>query len=307
MNTTKNLFFNLTSRCNLRCAKCWRYSVLGKGQDVDSDVLDSFFENFKNYKGHVILGCGENLISSQLNSYVKWVNDNDIRTTILTTALCFNKFFDRPDFFSQNITWGVTLDGFYQDEVKSIQLGINIKRVKINLREVKERYPQSKFYLNYTHTTLNLESTPELLEFANEIGIRKVYLTHLKLFEGLDDSQTKDLRIDTQSSRYLDIIEQATAYAQKHNIEFDAPLSQRTKNCFGANSPLSPIIDVNGDISFCYGRGNKTIGNILQENGPQCWREHFKKMEKEDSIRQDWCNKCHANITSERGYYLIPS
>jgi len=307
MINTNRIFLSLTTRCNIKCAKCWRFNVFGKGRDIRKDVLKKFMNLFKNYKGRIIIGSGENLISNAIDEYIKWCIENNIKTTILTTGLLFNRFFQKEYFFESNIKWGVTLDGFYNFEIKNLQLGIDVEKVKKNLHFIKKKYPNSSFYINITHTKNNLHSTLKIIQFAYELGIKEVYITQLKLFEGLNDTYTKNQVIDINSKEFISIMKEAYELSKKFNIKLYAPLFSNKKNCFKENiNDISPSIHTNGNIIFCYGRDGKPIGNILDDNGFYIWREFLNNLSNNPFYQEQWCNLCNAGITSERGYYYIP-
>ncbi|HHQ4624437.1 TPA: radical SAM protein [Aeromonas veronii] len=301
------VFLNLTTRCNLKCAKCWRSQVWGKGQDIERDVLDKFMDSFSNYKGRIIVGSGENLICQHLEDFIDWVNENEIDATILTTALKFDKFLDKEKFFTKNIQWGVTMDGYLQHQVIPIQKGMNIERVKKNLEIIKGKYKNANFYINYTHTKLNLEDTIHLIDFASSLNINKFYITQLKLFEGLDDSITKEIKNNFDCDEFKKVMSNAEDVAKKKGIYLYAPLTQRERKCFDCkDKKFSQIIDVNGDISFCYGRDDEIIGNILDDNGERIWDVHLNKLLSNPEKQKKWCSLCHATKTNENGYFYIP-
>lgn len=307
MLNSRRVFLNLTTRCNLKCAKCWRSQVWGKGQDIDKNVLGKFFTVFATYTGKVIIGSGENLICRSLADYIDWAIEHNVKTTILTTALKFDAVIDNEKYFHPVIQWGVTMDGFQDSQIASIQKGMRIDRVKNNLRRIKSRYPEANFYINYTHTKLNLQDTVPLINFAGELGIKSVYITQLKLFAGLDDSLTKPLVNDINNEAFKTVMKQAEETAQSKGISFYAPFSQKTKACFDSHQDmLSPIIDVNGDISFCYGRDDRIIGNLLDDDGDIVWRQHLNKLNSDPEVQRTWCSECFAAKTNDEGYFFIP-
>ncbi|MCG3667855.1 hypothetical protein L5F24_07545 [Aliarcobacter butzleri] len=306
MKNANNVFLSLTTRCNIRCEKCWRFDIFGNGHDAKDEVLEKFFELFYNYKGRVIIGSGENLISKGIEKYINWATLNSIKTTILTNGLVFNKFFEKPKFFSQNIKWGLTMDGFYNQEINNLQTGLDIEKVKSNIVEIKKRYPNSSFYINITHTKNNLKSTLKFIEFANSVNIKEVYFTQLKLFEGLDDTYTKDQVNDFKSKEFIEKMKQAKILAKKLNIYLYAPLKPIAKDCFADIKSISPIIHGNGNIIFCYGKDGDIIGNILNNNGNIAWRQHLDKLSNSIFEKNKWCEHCNTSDVSERGYYYIP-
>lgn len=306
MKNANSVFFSLTTRCNIRCEKCWRFDVLGNGKDVKEEVLYKFFKLFDGYKGKVIIGSGENLISKGLEKYINWAVSNNIKTTILTNGLIFNKFFEKSVFFTKNITWGLTMDGFYNHEIKNLQIGMDIERVKGNILEIKRRYPKASFYLNITHTKNNLESTQKFIKFANSVNIKQIYITQLKLFEGLDDTYTKDQVNDFTSKEFIKEMKQASILAKKFDIYLYAPLKPHQKNCFENIKSISPIIHGNGNIIFCYGKDGEVIGNILNDDGDIIWKKHLDKLLDSELEKDKWCKECNVSEVSERGYYYIP-
>jgi len=304
MKNTNSIFLSLTTKCNIRCGKCWRFDVFGNGKDISNKVLNKFMELFSDYKGKVIIGSGENLVSKSIEEYINWSVKNQIKTTILTNGLIFDKFIDKPNFFDKSITWGLTMDGFINDEIKKLQIGMDVERVKQNIITIKNKYPTASFYLNITHTKNNLDSTLDFINFAHKINIDQVYITQLKLFEGLDDSITKDQVNDIESSRFLKVMNDAEILAKQLNIKFFAPLKSQQRDCFNNITTLSPIIHGNGNIIFCYGRDGKAIGNILTDE--EAWRKHLNYLLQSDIKREEWCSKCDITECSDRGYYYIP-
>ncbi|MGG5415639.1 radical SAM protein [Edwardsiella tarda] len=305
MINSKNIFLNLTTRCNLKCAKCWRSQSWGKGDDISPLVLSKFKDVFHNFSGNVIIGSGENLIAKYLDEYILWAVNNNIKTTILTTGLKFDKFFLQANYFNPIIKWGVTLDGFRQEQVKDIQKGMIIERVKKNLFEIKSRYPKSNFYLNVTHTRKNLIDTSSFVELANSLKINELYFTQLKLFDGLDDSKTKNLVNNIDDPLFIMEINKAKKLSEQYGIKLYAPLSQKTRLCFNKErkQSFSPIIDINGDISFCYGRNDITVGNLI--TNPDGWRSHLDYLNSEEANQNNWCSQCHACKKNDDGYFFI--
>jgi len=307
MVNTKRIFLSLTTRCNIKCAKCWRFNVFGAGRDISKEVLDKFMKEFKNYEGTIIVGSGENLISRYIEDYIKWCVDNNIKTTILTTGMMFDKFYNNDYFFKPNITWGVTFDGFSNKEIKNLQLGMDVEKVKRNLVSIRKRYPESSFYINITHMKNNLYSTKDIIKFAHELGIYKVYITQLKLFEGLDDTYTKEQVNDFDSKEFKSVMKEVYDLSEKLGVKLYAPLSSKKMDCFNDDiNNISPSIHTNGNIIFCYGRDGHVIGNILDKNGMQVWRNLLNKLKNNKEEQKKWCNLCNAGATSERGYYYIP-
>jgi len=307
MLDSKVVFISLTTRCNIRCAKCWRFDVFGSGRDVKDDVLEKIMEIFAYYKGKIIVGSGENLISKSLKKYIDWCVTYNIKTTILTNGLNFDKYIDDKNFFNPNITWGLTMDGFYNKEIENLQIGMNIEKVKNNIKIIKEKYPNSSFYLNITHMKNNLHSTEKLIKFAKEMNIKNVYITQLKLFEGLDDSLTKYQVNDFESDEFKSVMKKVKILAKKLGINLYASIDNPKPTCFQNVEKISPIIHGNGNIVFCYGRDGDILGNILDENGDKVWRNHLNKLLNSTIEREKWCSNCNSVLKSERGYYYIPT
>lgn len=300
----KTVFLSLTTRCDVYCEKCWRRKVFGTGKDVSSEVLQKFFDSFKDYEGVVNLGSGENTICSHLNEFVDWANASKCRAVILSTGKNLDKLSN--ECFTSKIKWGITLDGFYNKDIKGLQHGIDLEKVKDNIRLIKSKYKDANMYLNYTLTNTNIESLIPYIRFADELNIKEVYVTPIKAFEGFNEDIIIPQLIDFNDLKTNEILDNAVEFAKSVNIDLTIPRGNKPFTpCYKENR-TSPIIDVEGNVYFCYGKENTSIGSIFDED---IWSKFSKiknglKCSQNDS--PGWCEKCSSKYKSEKGLFYIP-
>jgi len=173
----RRIYLAITSKCNIRCEKCWRREIHDNGKDITDDVLQRVFVIFSQYNGTFFLGTGENSSAKQLDPFIDWINNSRANAVILTngTNLCNldNKH------FSKKVKWGVTFDGFYNNELVGFQYGLNIEKIKNEIRVIRSDKPDSHFYLNYTLTKMNITSLVAFINFAIEINISEITTVQL--------------------------------------------------------------------------------------------------------------------------------
>lgn len=301
----KTIFLSLTTRCDIYCEKCWRRKVFGGGKDISSEVLYRFFKLMKDESINIILGSGENTICSQLETYIDWISTTNNTTTILTTGKNLNKI-DHEKYYSNKIKWGITFDGFYNEDIKNMQYGIDLQEVKKNIKYIKKKYKNANMYLNYTLTSSNIDSLKEFIDFAKEVSISEVYITPIKAFDNFNEDKIIPVLVNLDSEEVIEKLRLFSDYGKTKDILLRIP--KRDKEfitCLKTSKP-SPIIDIDGNVSFCYGRENTPIGNIFDDN---IWEVHNKLLNALNSLEntnQYWCSKCSSKIKSDKGLYFIP-
>lgn len=305
MFNNKNLFIALTYKCNAFCKKCMTRYHINRKTDISIDILNRIFSLliYYSYCGWISVGTGEPLLYDNFQYFVKSilkVNSN-IKLRLLTNGMLL--FCDNPiAIFDDRIKWGVTMDAFKQDSLINVQKGVDIEKVKWNVRDVAKKYGGSQMYLNFTVYEHNIEEILSFCKFAVENGITEIYLTELKVFSGYE-KDLQDYRVihDDYLSGKLDEVKE---FLSKNNISTGGINIGRSNNrckCYLKNT-ASPIIDVDGSVSFCSGREDIFIGNIMDEEIVEKWKSHIEFI---NQYEPAWCSKCYDKIR-ENGIYNLP-
>lgn len=275
----------LTTKCNIRCKKCY----MPKDKEMSLDILASSLKLLGPFTGDIFIGAGENLVSENLVFFLRWINSDHIRAsaTILTNGLLLHP--DDVLYFGPKIKWGVTLDGFKQEEIEGLQENMDLDLVKSNIMRIKTIHPDQKMYLNYTLNKNNFSSLVDYMQFAIDYGISEVYITKLKIFENTDVNLLSKLTIDTDRQEVAAIFAKISDMALAHSIKLKLPMNKPYYKC-----KIEPMIDVEGNISFCVGRETSFISHVKDANLSKKWEAHFKLI-MGTNFCNSWCEKCENN------------
>ena len=305
MYGNKNIFLNLTYKCNAFCKKCMTRYHRNKDQEMDIDLLRFIISKLKSnhYSNVVSMGAGETLLYKYCTEAIQKlleVNDS-IRLRILTNGMALND--SLPDFyFNQRVIWGITMDGFFQQDLLNIQRGVDIETVKNNVKKIVSRFGPDSIYLNYTLYRTNYDSLVNFFEFAADLSVKSVYVTRLRVFEGYEN-RLKDLSV-VNNEHFYSIKESIRKIANRAGIEckgIDIEDDFFERQCYKRNRTM-PIIDVDGSLSFCCGREDVYIGNIQDENIEAKWSNLLNQLNTKTTT---WCNGC-GNCALADGRYRLP-
>lgn len=291
----QQICLTLTTRCNVRCKKCY----MPKDKEMAPRVLASSLKVLQPFAGNVFVGAGENLVSQNLGVFLQWLGREDVlcRATILTNGLLLDP--DVPLYYGPKIKWGVTLDGMEQNEVAGLQLNMDIELVKSNIQKIKQSYPHQDMYLNYTLHRRNLGSLRAFLELAIDCRIREVYVTKLKVFESTDVDLLSQYDIDLTELKVVSFFHELQLMADAAGVTLKLPAASLHYRC-----KVEPMIDVEGHVSFCVGRETTFIGSIADPDLQEKWVRQLRWIV-ETNFKNDWCDKCENNRFTTTGVQAV--
>lgn len=301
----QNIFIALTYSCNAFCEKCMTRYHVNRNVEMPLNLLDEVVGKLyaHQYEGLISVGSGEPLLYPNISYFIDSILsiNSKISLRILSNGKLFNNTLP-SNYFSPRCKWGITMDGFSQEGLSGLQYGIDIETVKSNVAGIVDKYGPDHLYLNYTLHSHNYQELPEFCEFAVGLGIKDVYITELKVYNGYEDRLSayqlkRTVEVNNVLNRAIQMMtESGISY---NNILTENP--QWNPYCFRRRK-ASPIIDVNGDVSFCSGREDVIIGNITDVNIEEKWNKMFGGL----SIHPEkWCEFCHSNPL-KNGYYSLP-
>ncbi len=303
----KNIFIALTYKCNAFCRKCiTRYNRFRNQSMQRSDcrrLAELLIAN--HFSGIINLGSGESLLYDELPTFVERVLSElpQVRFRILTNGMLFSSRLP-AFFFSPRIIWGITLDGFCNADLQHLQQGVDVETVKHNIISVCKAGFASNLYLNYTLNKQNIRSLKAYIDFANEIGVPKIYVTEMKIFKGF-----KDLDRYRLSQEDKNAVISLRQYAEKMPfkvVSFDTErdLAHR-KNCLQLKGRISPIIDLDCSLTFCSGQEDRFLGSIFEADTLTKWSALLKKLQADNTLAAKWCSRCFSNMEAD-GYFSVP-
>ena len=304
MFSNKNIFVALTYSCNACCGKCMTRCHVNRGKEITEEHLNRLYYLLKanNYERLLSVGTGEPLLYPGIKDFIANVLDinSKIRLRLLTNGMLLKP--NDSDIFNKRCIWGVTMDAFNQETLVGLQRGVDIEKVKFNVKNAANRYGASNMYLNFTVYNTNVDEILPFVKFAVENGIYEIYLTELKVYKGFEKDMKQFSVVHDEHT--IEIYEEAKRYLESKGIStYGIPLEVLNKRheCFNRNL-ASPLIDVDGSVSFCSGREDVYVGNILDEDIVSKWRDFINKV---SLTNGKWCEKCHDRICAD-GTYSLP-
>ncbi len=306
MFQNKNIFVALTYYCNAFCKKCMTRFHVNLNKTMTRETLDCFLNLLRkyDYKGIVSVGTGEPLLYADLDYFVHELLkiNSSVRLRILTNGVALNRHLPE-ELFSGRCKIGVTLDAFEQETLNGLQKGVCIEDVKTNITKLVQQYGEECFYLNYTIYQNNISQLIPFCEFGIKNGIHELYATELKIFTRYE-SDLKEVAV-IHDEVLANTIRDAQKLLESHEIDSRGIQIFRPHSrarCYLRNA-ASPIIDVDGAVTFCSGREDMYIGNIKDENIADIWQNHMKTV---NQAPEQWCQLCHDRQLPD-GTYRLPS
>ncbi len=266
-------------------------------------LIDFLIEN--KYSRTINLGSGEVLTYEYLSYFIESLLTNlpDIKFRILTNGMLLSADLPRY-FFSPRITWGITFDGFYNTDLINLQKGVDVEIVKNNIQSICNAGFSKNLYLNYTMNNQNINSLKDYIDFANQMKIQSLYTTEMKIYEGF-----KHLDKYRLSKADLMMIKELNSYAnslQFQSVYFDTvETPSKKEKCFLRRGGVSPIIDMDCSLAFCYGQEDKLLGNIFEPETIERWNTLVENLNSNNTSAKKWCERCFSKRI-DTNYFSVP-
>lgn len=302
----KNLFITLTYSCNVFCEKCLTRYHKFKNKSMDLETLNKIIDLIikNNYRGIINIGSGEALTYKYIDYFIsKLLNSNDnLKFRILSNGVLLNAALPKH-FFDNRIIWGVTLDGFVNNDLINLQKGVDLELVKNNICKLAQNGYSKNLYLNYTLNNQNFHSLKNFIDFANACMIKEIYVTEMKIFEGFE--YLDKFRFDTNKNNELLQLEEYAKSLNFSKVYFATLLnSNQFDKCYCKNH-VFPIIDLDGSLSFCYGHEDRIIGNIFEIETIEKWFKLYNSLYSNSDIGTKYCYDCSTKYYGD-DYLSVP-
>ena len=123
-----------------------------------------------------------------------------------------------------------------------------------------------------------------MIDFCCNSGIKKIYLSQLKVFETRHKDELLSLQVDFKAPHFQTFLRQQQQKAKSKGLSFHIPNTDTTYVC----KEPSPIIHTNGDVFFCYAHENQPIGNVNNSFLKE-WNDQWDYAQKN---RKKFCAEC---------------
>ena len=281
--------FEPTKMCNLACDFCRRHEsssvaqIKGVGAHFTQNQFKEALSKLKHVRVINWIGDGEPLMNPDFNKLIEMSADRGIRTTFTTNGILVTK--KDIEFWKKHkvVRISCSVDTPDPERYKELRLGGTLDKPAQTCKWISE----SGIYLQMSSVLLaeNIEGIPRFVDFAKEIGARRIALSRPHLVGTL----TK------YSSSYPDpvvanpILKIALDKAKKAKMDWHRPwyISPYHRRCMVPF--VSLYIQIGGDIqSCCFMMGgdriedfdgvsykipvsNFRMGNILTDDFGEIW------------------------------------
>lgn len=313
-NLPRNLYLEVTNRCNLKCKAC----ILYKGsweppRDITADELVRITDQLPDLERIALHGIGEPLLNQELAAMIQHLKKRTITVVFNSNGILLDESRQRDLIAAGLDELRISLDAASPEGYKAMRNNNQFDQIIKNLRSFADRlrhHPHSRLKLSlwYLGTSENIAELPDFIRLAASIGVGEVYLQRLVYFQD-DDGYgvaTPEKTLMNSDGKSREFVNQSQALAKQFDIQFNAsgmaaPLeSVRTdpagrsswKKCFRPNTLM--YITANGNVLPCCISPFSTsdyssiiLGNVFETGLEEIWLgpkyQEFRKTHQTDT------------------------
>ncbi len=310
----KNLYLEVTNRCNLKCRTCILYRGSWEpARDLTFEELVQITDQLPELEQIALHGIGEPLLNQELAAMIRHLKARDVYVLFNSNGILID---EKRQY--ELITTGldelrISLDAASPQGYSVMRNSDKFDQIVSNLHSFVEYSRQldvshPKLSLWYVGTRENLAELPAFIRLAADIGIKDVYLQRLVYFQddagyGVAKPEKTLMDSDGKTREYLN---QSQDLAKQFGIQFNAsglhtPLESvqlnsanrpSWKQCSRPNTLM--YITANGNVLPCCISPFATsdyssiiLGNVFESSLKEIWcgptYKNFRKTHQTDS------------------------
>jgi MoaA/NifB/PqqE/SkfB family radical SAM enzyme len=208
-----SVMIELTNRCQLACITCPRDKRDAHDYDIGmmsmSDFQRLFFQFEDSIKVLDLTGLGESLMHPEIFDIIRWVRSRrEVHIFLTTNTILLNERTIKSFRRDPVDTLCISIDGTNQDEFSSIRGRLHYDRLKQRVHATVEQLGDlMHFIMCVVLVRENLDSMPEFVDLAAELGITQLSLKPINLVANAIPSTYYDLfltdRFDAQAEESM--------------------------------------------------------------------------------------------------------
>ena len=295
----RNLYIEVTNRCNLKCRACILYrGSWESARDMTLDELVRITDQLPQLERIALHGIGEPLLNADLSAMIRHLKNRDAFVFFNSNGILLDEK-RQNDLINAGLDeLRISLDAANQRDYKATRNSNRFEQIISNLRAfVKQirrlQVMRPSLSLWYLGTRENINSLPEFVRLAADIGVTQVYLQRLVYFQD-DDGYglaTAAKTLAASDGRARQRLAQGQNLAKQLGVQFNAsgltsPLeSLKTdtrnrhswKGCFRPTTLM--YITANGNVLPCCISPFSTsdyasiiLGNVFETPLKEIWR-----------------------------------
>jgi len=303
----------VTGKCNLACSMCLTHSPLipnnpfkyQGSKDMDLATFQDILKKFPAALHVSIIGNGEPLLNKDIFKIIHYAKKKKKNVTIFSNGLILDQYIDQ--LLEHKVdSINVSINAINSDEYQrftghnpSVFLKCLENLKKLCQEKIKQKSPL-KIFCSIIVDKQNYETMPEMIKFAESIGVDHVHLSHF-MPSPTDINQAKERCLYISDTEALYLIEELALDRYQVEVTFPRILDGNTNNRLCRDSLISMSIDGAGNIGVCERQllNTKDQGTYLDKNVFN--NQHFQKLRKKFLMGTDDldtpCKTCYNNTT----------
>lgn len=303
----RRIVLELTNTCNLNCIMCGRTHAEFKPHFFNTDWLKIIEPALRYAEEVTLMGWGEPSLHPRFQSFLEFVSNYPVKKYILTNGVLLDEM--SPWIFEYGVNiLAISLDGPNEVINNKIRKGSDFNKIISNIRDLVVRRYSAKVkpHIN-TVTTLmksNIESFPQMVSLAAELGIEEVKAVYLTAFSKELESETL---IDIPD-KIKEVFAMASEKADRYNITLSIPhipgedpaANASHKHCHLAWRDL--FIGCDGVIRTCMSSEN-TLMSLPAEGTPfisgvwnsDAFVDFRKRVNSTNELMNPACRTCYQS------------
>ena len=300
------IMLELTNHCNLSCTICPREYTYGKEMDkgmMNVNYAKKIIDEVYPYLDSIgLTGMGETFMYKQLEEIVDYIKNKNkgIIISVSTNAVLPN-FIEKVKTLVNKIdTIQISIDGL-SEVYDSIRINSDFKLLENNILILTKLCNDSStdLMLNMVVTKENYRHMPDLVEYADKVGINYMDFTLFNLASVT--SYPLDYYKFYESQDFLDVVSELDKVIKNTKNVLVTERNFKTDNSFQkCPFPWSHFyISQDGYVPPCCAKPfpkeknfgstfNTPLIEVLNSDDFRSWRELWFK-----NITPDFCDKCH--------------
>jgi MoaA/NifB/PqqE/SkfB family radical SAM enzyme len=336
-----HIWIEITNACNLKCKMCGQRGTYGylnspelemNRKNLPVEAWKEFVDDVKSFHPTFLLRGGEPLLYPGITELMRHIGENNLFLSMDTNGTHLKRYAREVAKYVDHIN--ISIDG--PREVHDFVRGVpgTYDSAREGIAALQEAYKELKIRrvqpisLNFVVSADNYESLPQMLDVAEELGVKDIMLTLCFFY---DEAVANDYADDLE--RRFAVKSRAGTGFRKDKREIDGDLLVRNirlllENDRKINFSLIPDVDdeslktwfdepgrlvsydmcyapwflVNvmpdGDVNFCADIGDYVIGNITENRLEEIWFDEKAAKFREGILEKRFsiCRRCVANF-----------
>ena len=290
--TINKVYLELTDRCNLNCAICYRKSWDDESFNLDMDdaMLETVFESLQQVKGIkkiVLGGIGEPLYHPRFNYVVEQLAEYPLHITTNGTMLS-DEHIETIVGTVQEMTVSVDGVGKAFESIRGIGLNVvveGLRRLQKRKKELDTAWP--KISLQFVASKENIDEIYDVLDLAHELGCGKLILSNLipQTEENKDQYLYDFASLEQNKTQKLFHKIRMYSHRKAVTVQFPQSVLKSEREC-AFITDVTTYVTAGGDVSPCY-RFSHPYEEYVFGRKKQVSKHSFGNL-KEQSLLEIW-------------------